>query len=120
MSDSPRPPDLELTLDEIAALLRKRHGPLIRQDPKAFRSRCVRGIIKRFALPTGRRRSVQLDRAERLRAKGKNWNDVCLQIEPHYKDWETFRRQVFRQKVQAGLRGRKKERKKLRARKRRE
>lgn len=118
--DSPRPPDLERTLDEITALLRRSHGPLIRRDRKAFRSSFVRGINRRFPLPTGRPRSAQLDHAEKLRAQGKNWNDICLQIEPHYKDWETFRRQVFRQKVQAGLRGRRKERKKLRGRKRRE
>ncbi len=118
MSDSLRPPNLERTLDEIAALLRRRHGPLIRQDRKGFRSACVRGLNKRFPLPTGRRRSVQLDRAERLREQGKkNWNDICLRIEPRYKDWDYFRRHAFRQKVQAGLRGRRKERKKLRGRK---
>jgi hypothetical protein len=87
-------------------LLRRKHSRMIRQDRKAFRAACVRGLYKRFPLPTGRPRSVQLDRAERLRGRGMKWNAICLEIEPNYKNWDVYRRHAFRQKVQAGLRGR--------------
>jgi hypothetical protein len=114
-----RDDELERTLDEVAALLRRRHGPLIRKDRKAFRSACARGINKRFPMRRGRPRKGHLDRAERLRSKGWKWNDIFLEVEPRYKDMEPYDRKLFRDGLQAGLRGRK-GRKKLRAIKRRE
>src|SRR5262249_28724970 len=90
------------------------------QDLKAFRSACIDGISAGFRLPVGRRRSAQLDRAERLRKRGKGWNAIFLEIETDYAQWDTYRRQAFRQGVQAALRRRKSQRKKLHARKRRE
>jgi hypothetical protein len=111
--------DLERSLDDIERLLRTRHALLICQDPKAFLSICIRGIRRRFPLPVGRRRSTQLDQAEKLRTEGSKWNEVCLAIEPNYKNWDTYRRRVFLESVQAALRGRK-GRKKLLAKRQRE
>ena len=116
--DTKEEQQLKKDVAELTRPLRRKYHAWLRADPKEFRSIVVQELYRRFPLRVGRRRSTELDEAEKLRAQGMKWNDICIVIEPQYKAWDIYRRSIYRLKVQSGLRNRK-VRKKLHARKRR-
>ncbi len=98
---------LAKTLDELERLVRANHLDDIAADPKRFREALLRGLRRRFRLPTGRRKEEHLNEAERLRRLGHTWNAVAALLNPEYGLLDEFRRLKYRRSLESGIRRRK-------------
>ena len=101
---------LQRSLDAFEAILRAEHAEEIRSNLKAFRRAITDGIVRRFPMKKGRKRSNELDFVEGKRAQGWTMTKICALLYADYPEWGYYRRSQERQRLNAGLRARKKRR----------
>ncbi len=101
-----RRPNLDRTMRQFAARLKRKFAGEIQQNPTTFKRRAVHSLKLNLPPGPGRPSHANVTRAVGMRDAGKNWQEIYPECIPNFANLDPASRQVARWNLRAAVRSR--------------
>ena len=98
--------DLDRTMRQFAARLKRKFAGEIKQNPTTFKRRAGHSLKLNLPPGPGRPSHANVTRAVGMRDAGKNWQEIYSECIPNFANLDPASRQVAQLKLRAAVRSR--------------